>query len=217
MKLIVSAFALFGMMSLAADITGTVSAPTAKPMPAGAQMSKADPNCPATKAPNETVQVQATKLQNAFVYVKGGATGAAPATGATLDQKGCVYAPHSIGVMVGQSLKILNSDKTMHNVNAKSAKSQGFNAGMVAGAAPIEKKFTKAEFLKFKCDVHGWMNSVVGVFEHPYFAVTDKDGKFTITGVPDGEHTLAVWHEKLGEKEMKVTVTGGKGTADLVL
>jgi plastocyanin len=183
MKLIASMFALVGIVSFAADITGTVTAPTAKPMPAGAQMAKADPNCPKTKAPNEVVQVQATKLQNAFVYVKGAAAGTAPATEATLDQLGCVYAPHAVGMMVGQSLKILNSDKTMHNVNAKSAKSQGFNAGMVAGAAPIVKKFTKPEFLKFKCDVHGWMNSVVGVFDHPHFAVTDKEVKFTITGV----------------------------------
>ena len=217
MKKLVGAFALLGVVSFAADITGTVTAPSAKPMPAGVMMSKADPNCPKTKAPNETVQVQGTKLQNAFVYVKAAAAaGTAPATAVTLDQKGCVYAPHSVGVVVGQALKILNSDPTMHNVNAKSAKSQGFNAGMVGGAAPIEKKFTKPEFIKFKCDVHGWMNSVVGVFENSHFAITDKDGKFTIKDVPAGEHTVAVWHEKLGEKEMKITVTD-KGTADLVL
>jgi len=216
MKKIASMIALVGVVSFAADITGTVTAPSAKPAPAGAMMSKADPNCPKTKAPNETVQVQGTKLQNAFVYVKGAPAGTAPAGSVILDQKGCVYAPHSVGVVIGQALAISNNDPTMHNVNAKSGKSQGFNAGMVGGSKPIEKKFTKAEFLKFKCDVHGWMNSVVGVFENSYFAVTDKDGKFTIKGVPAGEHTVAVWHEKLGEKEMKVTVTD-KGTADLVL
>ena len=217
MKKLVGAIALFGVVSFAADITGTLTAPTAKPMPAGAQMAKADPNCPKDKAPNQTVQVEAAKLQNAFIWVKSpAAAGAAPAASATLDQKGCVYAPHAVGVVVGQGLKILNSDKTMHNVNAKSAKGQGFNAGMVGGAAPIEKKFTKPEFIKFKCDVHGWMNSVVGVFENSFFAVTGKDGKFTITGVPAGEHTVGVWHEKLGEKEAKVTVTD-KGAVDFAL
>ncbi|NBV50440.1 hypothetical protein EBR78_04370 [bacterium] len=216
MKMLLSLVSVFTMVSFAADITGSVTAPKAKGMPAGAQMNKADPNCPKNKAPNEVVQVQATKLQNAFVYVKGAPAGGTPGPAATIDQKGCVYAPHAVGVLVGQPLKIMNSDPTMHNVNAKSGKSQGFNAGMVAGAAPIEKKFTKAEFIKFKCDVHGWMNSVVGVFDNAFFAVTDKDGKFTITGVPAGEHTVAVWHEKLGEKEMKVKVTD-KGTADFIL
>lgn len=217
MKKLVGAVALFGVVSFAADITGTVTAPAAKPMPSGAEMSKADPNCPKVKAPNQTVQVEATKLQNAFVWVKSpAAAGAAGAAAVTLDQTGCVYAPHAVGVVVGQALKILNSDKTMHNVNAKSAKGQGFNAGMVGGAAPIEKKFTKPEFIKFKCDVHGWMNSVVGVFENSFFAVTGKDGKFTLKGVPAGEHTVGVWHEKLGEKEGKVTVTD-KGTVDFAL
>lgn len=208
--------ALSAMVSFAADITGTVVAPNAKGKKAGALMSKADPNCPKTKAPNETVEVKATKLKNAFVYVKSPATGAAPAGAATLDQKGCVYAPHAVGVVVGQGLKILNSDPTMHNVNARSKKGQGFNAGMVGGSAPIEKKFTKPEFIKFKCDVHGWMTSVVGVFENSFFAVTDENGQFNITGVPAGEHTVAVWHDKLGEKEAKVTVTD-KGTADFSL
>jgi len=215
MKILISAFALFGMVSFAADITGTVSA-TAKPMPAGSQMSKADPNCPAAKAPNDTVMQKAGKLENAFVYVKAQPAAAATGAAATLDQKGCVYAPHAVGVVVGQGLKIMNSDKTMHNVNAKSAKGQGFNAGMVGGSAPIEKKFTKPEFVRFKCDVHGWMNSVVGVFENSLFAVTDKDGKFTIKGVPAGEYTVGVWHEKLGEKEAKVTVTD-KGAVDFAL
>jgi len=101
-------------------------------------------------------------------------------------------------------------------VNAKSAKGQGFNAGMVGGSAPIEKKFTKPEFVRFKCDVHGWMNSVVGVFENSLFAISDKEGKFTIKGVPAGEYTVGVWHEKLGEKEAKVTVTD-KGAVDFAL
>lgn len=216
MKKLVCFMALSAMVSFAADITGTVTAPKAKGKRSGVKMSKADPNCPKKKAPNQTVEVKATKLKNAFVYVKSPAKGGAAAGTATLDQKGCVYAPHSVGVVVGQGLKILNSDPTMHNVNAKSKKGQGFNAGMVGGSAPIEKKFTKPEFIKFKCDVHGWMNSVVGVFENSFFAVTDEKGQFTIKGVPAGEHTVAVWHEKLGEKEAKVTVSD-KGTVDFSL
>lgn len=217
-KIVVGLITLsFAGMTFAANVTGKVTATNAKPLPAGADMSKADPNCPKTKAPNDTVAVNAGKLANAFVYIKEGAKpGAATGEAPTLDQKGCAYTPHAVGVTVGQALKIHNSDKTMHNVNAKSTKGQGFNSGMVGGAAPIERKFTKAEFIRFKCDVHGWMNSVVGVFDNSYFAITDKDGAFTIKDVPAGEYTVAVWHEKLGEKTQKVTVTD-KGTVDFVL
>ena len=68
-----------------------------------------------------------------------------------------------------------------------------------------------AERFKIKCDVHPWMGAQMAVFEHPYFAVSKEDGTFKIPGnLPDGEYTLHAWHEKLGEKEIKVTVSGGK-------
>ena len=65
----------------------------------------------------------------------------------------------------------------------------------------------------FKCDVHGWMNAYVGVVEHPYFAVTDKDGKFSLKGLPPGTYTIEAWHEKLGTQTAKVTL-GAKETKD---
>jgi hypothetical protein len=58
----------------------------------------------------------------------------------------------------------------------------------------------------FKCDVHGWMNAYVGVLDHPFFAVTDADGKFDIKGLPPGTYTIEAWHEKGGTVTQSVTI-----------
>jgi len=157
---------------------------------------------------------QGNGLAHAFVTIKEGATlggAAAPTTAATIDQKGCLYEPHILGVRVGQPVTILNSDPTMHNVNAVSKVGQGFNAGMPTAGQKMEKKFTKPEMVRLKCDVHGWMNAYVGVVDHPFFAVTDKDGNFTISDLPAGKYTAEVWHEKLGTKTGTVTIEGKDG------
>jgi len=71
-----------------------------------------------------------------------------------------------------------------------------------------ERTFDKPEeeFVRFKCDVHPWMFAYVGVLDHPYFAVTDKDGSFKISGVPAGKYTVAFRHPKCGVKTMEVTL-----------
>lgn len=141
-------------------------------------------------------------LANVFVYVKSGVTGggsAAPTGELMIDQHGCLYEPYVSGVMVNQKFKIKNSDPTLHNVHATPKVNKEFNfAQPPTQPAPVtEKSFSSPEVMvRFKCDVHPWMFAYVGVMEHPYFAVTGKDGTFKISGLPPGKYTLEAYHPK---------------------
>jgi hypothetical protein len=109
-----------------------------------------------------------------------------------------------MGLMVGQTLRVINSDNAAHNVHPSPRQNREWNKSQPPGAPPIEEKFTRAETLiPVKCNQHPWMKAHIGVLGHPYFAVTDKDGKYTIKDVPPGKYTLTAWHEKFGEQPMK--------------
>ena len=189
------------------SITGTINFTGAAPAPKPISMD-ADPVC-ASSSPDATAEdlvVNGDKLQNVLVYVKDGRAGDKsikglkfdpPAQPATLDQKGCKYVPHVLGVQVSQTLNVLNSDPTAHNVNADARLNDKFNQGQSPGAAPIVKQFKREEtVVPVKCNQHPWMRAYVGVLSHPFFAVTDRDGRFEIRGVPPGTYTVVAWHEK---------------------
>src|SRR4030095_14592124 len=152
-------------------------------------------------------------LQNVFVYVKTGLEGKAfptPTTSALLDQKGCVYIPHVMGVMVNQNIEIKNSDPTLHNVHAMPRKGE-FNVGMPRQNSSINRKFDQEDVMvHIKCDVHPWMSAWVGVLPHPCFAVSDAAGNWTISGLPPGSYTVAALHEKLGTRSQPLTVEAGQ-------
>jgi hypothetical protein len=183
----------------------------------------ADPVC---VKENPTPQSQETymvgsdgkSLGDVFVYVKDGLGNYIydPPTGpATIDQQGCRYHPHVFGMRVGQVLEIVNSDPTLHNIHALPKTNTEFNTGQPIQGMKTEHKFTAKEVMvPFKCDVHGWMNAYVGVLDHPYFAVSDADGKFDLKGVPPGTYTIEAWHEKLGTTTMSVTLAE-KGTQEI--
>jgi plastocyanin len=157
-------------------------------------------------------------LANVFVYVKDGLGNYIydPPTGnATIDQQGCRYHPHVFGMRVGQVLEIVNSDPTLHNIHALPKGNTEFNTGQPIQGMKTEHKFTAKEIMvPFKCDVHGWMNAYVGVLDHPYFAVSDADGKFELKGVPPGTYTIEAWHEKLGTSTQSVTLAE-KGSKEI--
>src|SRR5205085_12116467 len=150
------------------------------------------------------------KLANVFVYVKDGLGQFAfltPAQPAVLDQKGCRYVPHVLGLMAGQSLKILNSDLTEHNVHPMPKKNPDWNESQMARGAPLMRTFQHPEIMMpVQCNQHPWMKAYLNVLPHPYFAVTAPDGSFQIKDLPPGEYTLAAVHEKLGEQTVKVKV-----------
>ncbi len=137
-------------------------------------------------------------LANVFVYLKKDGLKAAPAgEAAVLDQRECMYEPYVMGVVAGQKFKIKNSDALLHNVHATPKINKEFNFGQPVKDQVNEKSFDSAEILvRMKCDVHPWMFAYVGVVDHPYFAVTDANGGYKLSGVPDGKYTLVAYHLK---------------------
>ncbi|HEU4477562.1 MAG TPA: carboxypeptidase regulatory-like domain-containing protein [Pyrinomonadaceae bacterium] len=213
------------------SVTGAIAYNGVAPAPKKID-SSADPAC-GTANPNlmtEDTVVKDGKLANAFVYVKDGTTAdgkkigdftyPTPSTAAGLDQKGCHYVPHVMGIQTNQKLSITNSDPTQHNIHPTPKSNPEWNQTQPNGAAPIEKTFARAEVLiPVKCNQHPWMKAYIGVLKHPFFAVSGEDGAYTIKGLQPGTYTVAAWHEKGGpngtEKTMQVTVpASGAGKAD---
>ena len=199
---------------VASSVTGTVTfagtAPALKPL-----AMDADPACAkkhSTPVPSERLVLgPVNAMGNVIVYVsKGlpaGKTWPAPSTPVTLDQKGCQYVPHAQGIMVGQAYRILNSDGILHNVHSLPKVNAQFNKPMPPSMKETTTNFPKPEpIFKIKCDVHPWMEAWIGVFTHPFFSATGKDGKFTISGLDPGTYELTAWHEVLGTQTASLTV-----------
>ena len=160
-------------------------------------------------------------LRWVFVRVKSGLEGktfAAPAEAVTMDQRGCIYRPHMVGIQANQTLKVTNSDPTLHNVHPLPRENSEWNRSQAAGAGAIEEKFPKPELMiPIKCNIHPWMRAWINVVENPFFAVTGEGGTFEIKGLPPGTYTLEAIHEQLGAKDMEVTLGAGETkSADFV-
>ena len=192
----------------AATIIGVVKFEGAAPKAATIDMSQ-DPACKGTNTA-ENVMASGGHLSNVFVYVKEGLGTRAfdvPKEAITLDQSGCKYHPHVLGVVAGQTIKIVNSDPTTHNIHPTPKDNREWNESQPPQAAPLEKTFAREEImLPVKCNQHPWMKMYISVVKSPFFAVTAKDGKYEIKGLPPGDYTIAFVHEKLGEQDQKVTV-----------
>jgi plastocyanin len=193
-------------------------------------MLKNEPCCEGARPiREETVVVDPSSggLANAIVYVVSGQTatgspvnlvgtgkGRAPAV---LDQKNCQYVPHVMAVQIGQTVTLKSSDDTLHNVHYTAESNPAGNFGFSTVGQSRDVSFSRAEFLKMRCDVHPWMAAHVGVFAHPFFAVTRADGSFAITGLPAGTYKLIVWHERYGNRDLTVTVGDATATTPDVL
>jgi len=209
----------------AADVTGTISLKGAAPaeIDIGPTMTESSPDCAALyagrKLPTTHFYVvgKAGELADVVVSLKDAAGNAitGKSTGSSapaveLDQKGCVYTPEILAVQTGQKIIVKNSDPCVHNVHTSPVDNPESNQVQMPGGADLTFTFAKPEpFLKFKCDVHPWMFAWVSVFDSPYFAVSGKDGKFTIKNVPPGEYTLVAAHRKLGTQTAKIEVKAG--------
>jgi hypothetical protein len=206
------------------SIKGLVSLTGDAPAPKPIDMN-ADPAC-SSRNPNavaEDVVVKDGKIEYVFVYIKDGAltdgkkigtlSFPVPTTPVMLDQDGCHYKPHVLGIQTNQKFQVKNSDPTAHNVNVQPKGNTPWNQSQPPNAPLIEKTFTRAETLiPIKCNQHPWMKAWVGVLKHPFYGVSKVDGSFEIANVPPGKYTVTAWHEKYGEKTMDVTV-GDKASA----
>jgi plastocyanin len=200
--------------AFAGTITGTVTyegkVPNLKPI-----AMDADPNCAkkhTTPVPSDVLLLgDGNTMGNILVRVVGGLpagkTWPAPKEPATMDQNGCRYEPHIIGIQIGQPFKILNSDGILHNVHSLPKVNKPFNMAMPGNRKEATTTFDKEESIfQVKCDVHPWMSAYIAVMTNPFYAVTHKDGKFSIPNLDPGTYEVEAWHEKLGTQKATVTI-----------
>jgi plastocyanin len=197
----------------AATITGKVVFTGDKPAMHTLDMS-ANPACArAHTTPQRSEEVMVNNngtLRNAFVWIKSGLPDRqwpTPTTPVKLEQTGCMYKPHVIGVMTGQGIEIINDDPTNHNIHPLPKINQEWNESQPPKGDPKIKSFAREEvMIPVKCNVHNWMRAYIGVVSNPFFAVTGDDGTFTIKGLPPGTYTLEAWQEKYGPQDVQITV-----------
>jgi plastocyanin len=206
-----------------ATVSGTISyagtVPSLRPV-----TMDADPQCAGKHqgpVPNQVLWLgDGNTMGNVFVKVKSGLAEKqwpAPAEPAVIDQEGCLYHPHVVGMLAGQSLVFLNSDELLHNVHGLPEENRDFNLGMPATVTRSNVTLERPEpVFPVKCDIHPWMQAYVAVMSHPYFDVTGEDGRFEIRNLPAGTYEIEAWHERLGTQTATVTVEdGGSATSDL--
>lgn len=211
----------------AADITGIITLKGKPPAEddIGPTMTETSPDCaamyPADKMPTTHFYVVGAKGEFADVVVSLKNVTGKPASAGTppavLDQKGCIYEPGIFAVQAGQKIVVKNSDMCIHNVHCLPTVdgNQVHNDVQMVGGADLTYTFDKPEaFIKFQCDVHPWMKSWVTVVDSPYFAVTGKDGKFTIKNVPPGKYTVEANHRKLGAQTQEIEVKDANAAAN---
>ena len=212
-----------GLSVRAADVSGVITFKGTAPEEKELTPIKDDATCSASypgALPKTKFYVVSPKgeLADVVVVVKGVAD--AKSTGASakpvvMDQKGCLYMPQIIAVQTGQKVIVKNSDTCVHNVHTVPKENDPKNLVQMPGGADLEFTFDKPEpFLKFQCDVHPWMFAWVTVVDHPYFAVSGADGKFTIANVPAGKYTIEATHRKFGVKTAEIEVKAEGATQD---
>lgn len=197
-------------------ITGTIRYDGPGVEPAFHSVSDEFPSCD-SEILNETLIVDSLSsgLKNAVVYLEGNELTQTWRTDdvVVLDQKGCVFEPHVVILPVGQALKVRNSDGILHNFHTAPQKNRPVNMAMPKTMNEMEvagRRFRFPDFTRVLCDIHNWMSAVIVVAAHPYYAVTDESGEFTLKDVPPGTYEVIVWHESLEGESQTITVGAGE-------
>jgi plastocyanin len=202
-------------------ISGTVRADHAPQTLPAVKIAKDAAVCGQEAARDRLVMSTDGGVANVVVAVKGAkpAQPPPPTVGAAVDQVGCHYSPHVQAVTVGTPLTVLNNDAVLHNVHGTvetgGAPLTVFNVAMPFKGGKSPQVLKRPGAIKLRCDAgHTWMNAYVHVFDHPWFAVTDARGRFTIKDVPPGKYTVEYWHEPLTDKSAPVVETKTIEVAD---
>jgi hypothetical protein len=179
----------------------------------------ADPVCEKLSVDHHDLDdllVSDQRVVNTFIYLKSGEPldtyrFEVPDSEVVLAHKGCYYSPRILGIRAGQRLSIVNNDPTTHNTHPTPKYNPEWNMSQGVGSGPFVKTFRRAEqFIPFKDNQHPWERAILGVFDHPFFAVSDQFGNYEIRGLPPGKYKLEAWHETLGKQEMEITVVPGE-------
>jgi hypothetical protein len=178
-------------------------------------MSK-EPSCAAqhpTPITTETVVVgPGNALANVVVYVSAGAPDEStpPGEATSITQKGCQYLPHVVPMVVNQELKVVNADPTSHNIHPLPKINHEWNKSQPPGTPPFSEKFDKPEFIPVKCNIHPWMHGTFAVLKNSHYAISSRDGGFSLSNLPPGKYTVTAWHESYGEQTQDVTISGNE-------
>ena len=183
--------------------------------------------CAAVDVPDERLVLgESNGVANVFIYLakapKNGKKIEAPADPFFFDQKNCRFLPHCVVVPTGQLVKVLSDDSVAHNTHTYPSRNTGISSVVSAGdrVGQVEFTYNKAETAPFAvtCDFHGWMKAYHLPLDHPYYAITDANGGFSIPELPAGKHTFVVWHEAADgnyvERKLGVEIQSG-GTTEL--
>lgn len=199
-------------------IAGVVSVEGSVPPPRAVYMG-ADPYCERQHRGEPTLDdlvVKDGRLANAFVYVRSAALESfefePPRTAAVFDERKCQFTPHVLGLQAGQTLRFVNATRTAHNPTVRAEANGSFNRGLSPagkGRAPsfFEVRLKEPEMpLTVRCNQHPWERGYLMVMPNPFFAVTDRNGAFTIEGLPPGDYEVVLWHERFKGRALKVSV-----------
>ena len=204
--------------SLAAGITGTVVLAGTVPAARKIEITADQYVCGTDKDSGDLIVSPRREIANAVVWIENPpSTAASPAQSkkVEIDQKACVYVPRVVVVPVGGTVDFLNSDRLLHNIHATPKLNASFNRTQPKNRT-IPVTFDKPEIVEVTCDLHPWMQAWVVVAAHPFYAVTGKDGQFAFDDLPAGEYRLHVWHERLGDASLQVTVADRQPTRTTV-
>lgn len=200
-----------GASGRAATIYGEVKFIDIAPKLAPVVVSKDQDYC-GESLPNETYAIDgAGGLKNVVVFFEA----ALPAVPANQDKlnvvenTGCRYAPRIFAMQRGERLQIRNKDPKLHIPHSYHQEKTVFMLSLPFRNTSLEatQKIKEAGILKLVCDTHAWMLGYIHVFDHPYFAVTDERGRFSIPNVPAGTYVLKAWHEDAGVKVQEIVVS----------
>jgi plastocyanin len=183
----------------------TVTGEVPEPQPVDTSL---DPSCADAGLRDESILSRDGGLANVVVRLKGALPRVeVPSEPVVMDQTDCAFRPRVLGAMAEQTVQVRNSDGTLHNVHSYAGARTLFNRAQPSGARPMDTSFPAGqELVRLRCDVHPWMRGWVAVTPHPWFAISDEEGRFQIENAPVGTWDATAWHEVLGEQQGTVTV-----------